>query len=112
MEVKEESTTVFSFLTLQVRPTQLTATKPSCDYSFLVKFHQMQYLWNSTNGGGDPNYYGTTFLASNYTLTVNVQQEPVSINSLPIIQSMPTEYWTRPIEGQNDQWYTVSSNWL
>ena len=25
---------------------------------------------------------------------------------------MPTEYWTRPIEGQNDQWYTVSSNWL
>ena len=31
---------------------------------------------------------------------------------MPIIQSVPTEYWTRPIEGQNDQWYTVSSNWL
>jgi len=82
------------------------------NYSFLVKFHQLQYLWNSTNGGGDENYYGTTFKASNYTLTVNVQQEPVSINGLPIIQSIPTEYWARPIEGQNDQWYTVSSNWL
>ena len=82
------------------------------NYSFLVKFHQLQYLWNSTNQGGSADYYGTTFLASNYTLTVNVQQEPVSINGLPIIQSMPTEYWTRPIEGQNDQWYQVSSNWL
>ncbi len=82
------------------------------NYTFLVNFHQLQYLWNSTNGGGSADYYGTTFLASNYTLTVNVQQEPVSINGLPIIQFMPTEYWTRPIEGQNDQWYTVSSNWL
>jgi hypothetical protein len=82
------------------------------NYSFLVKFHQLQYLWNSTNGGGDANYYGTTFLASNYTLTVKVQQEPVTINGIPIIQPVPTEYWTRPIEGQNDQWYTISSNWL
>ena len=82
------------------------------NYSFLVKFHQLQYLWNSTNQGGDANYYGTTFLASNYTLIVNVQQEPVAINGLPLIQSIPTEYWTRPIEGQNDQWYTISSNWL
>ncbi len=103
---------MISFLTLQVRPTQLITPDQLGNYSFLVKFHQLQYLWNSSNGGGDANYYGTTFLASNYTLTVNVQQEPVTINGLPIIQSMPTEYWTRPIEGQNDQWYTVSSNWL
>ena len=82
------------------------------NYSFLVKFHQLQYLWNSTNQGGSADYYGTTFLASDYTLTVTVQQDPVNINGLPILQSMPTEYWTRPIEGENDQWYTVSSNWL
>ena len=25
---------------------------------------------------------------------------------------MPTEYWTRPIEGQNTDWAAVSSNWL
>ena len=73
---------------------------------------QVTYIWNSTYHGGDNNYYGTTFLASNYTLTVKVQQEPVSINGLPILEPVPTEYWTRPIEGQNDLWYTVSSNWL
>ena len=82
------------------------------DYKFNIMFQKMQYLWNSTSGGGDNNYYGTWFLASNYTLTVHVQQEPVAINGLPIIESMPTEYWTRPVEGQNDQWHTVASNWL
>jgi hypothetical protein len=25
---------------------------------------------------------------------------------------MPTEYWTRPIEGQNTDWWAISSNWL
>jgi len=30
------------------------------------------------------------------------------IDSFP----MPTEYWTRPIEGQNTYWYSISSNWL
>jgi hypothetical protein len=87
------------------------------NYSITVFFHQLKYLWytitgNSTSNGGDNNYYGTTFLASNQTITVNVQQDPVQINGLPLIQSMPTEYWTRPIEGQNTAWYTVSSNWL
>ena len=82
------------------------------NYSITVYFQQLQYLWNTTNGGGDNNYYGTTFKASNYTLIVSVQQDPVSINGEPLIQSVPTEYWSRPIEGQNDQWYTVSSNWL
>jgi hypothetical protein len=86
------------------------------NYSITVITNKVQYLWYnngaSNTTGGDNNYYGTTFLASNQTITVNVQQESVGINGLPIIQSMPTEYWTRPIEGQNDQWYAVSSNWL
>ena len=25
---------------------------------------------------------------------------------------LPTEYWTRPIEGQNTEWYRIASNWL
>ena len=25
---------------------------------------------------------------------------------------LPTEFWSRPIEGQNTDWYQVSSNWL
>jgi hypothetical protein len=81
------------------------------NYSITVFFHQLYYKWNSTMGGSN-DYYGTTFLASNYTFQVAVQQEPVSINGMPLLEPVPTEYWTRPIEGQNDQWYTVSSNWM
>ena len=33
---------------------------------------------------------------------------PAPLNSYPL----PTEYWTRPIEGENTYWYAISSNWL
>ena len=26
--------------------------------------------------------------------------------------TLPTEYWSRPINGQNSNWYTIASNWL
>ena len=96
------------------------------NYTITVNFLGLQYLWynnaptgsaadaviaralNGTSTGGDNNYYGTTFKPSSYTFTVQVQQEAVSIRGEPLIQPVPTEYWTRPIEGQNDQWYTVS----
>ena len=80
------------------------------NYSFTVYFQQLYYRWNDTSAMRD--YYGTTFLASNYTTTVTVQNDPVSLIGLPNLQPVPTEYWTRPIEGQNTDWYTVSSNWL
>ncbi len=82
------------------------------NYTFTLYTEALYYKWNSTSGGGDNRYYGTTFLASNYTMKVAVQQDPVSLVGLPNIQPAPTEYWTRPIEGQNDQWFRVSSNWL
>jgi hypothetical protein len=75
------------------------------NYSITLFIDQLYWRWT-----GD--WYGTTLLASNYTLTVNVQQESVILNGLPLTESMPTEYWTRPIEGQNTGWYSVSSNWL
>jgi outer membrane protein assembly factor BamB len=50
-----------------------------------------------------------TYLSSNATTTLTVQEEPIPepIYSYPL----PTEYWTRPIEGQNTYWYLISSNW-
>jgi hypothetical protein len=56
-------------------------------------------IWNAS--ATQRNYYGTTMLASAYTLNVTVQADPVSLIGMPNIQSLPTEYWTRPIEGQN-----------
>ena len=37
-------------------------------------------------------------------------EEPLEtpLSSYPL----PTEYWTRPIEGQNTDWHVISSNWL
>jgi outer membrane protein assembly factor BamB len=33
--------------------------------------------------------------------------------SAPVLSyPLPTEYWARPIEGQNTDWYIISSNWL
>ena len=39
-----------------------------------------------------------------------MQAEPISeaLSSGPL----PTQYWTRPIYGENSEWYAVSSNWL
>ena len=82
------------------------------NYTIVVYFLEFRYIWNNTNQGGSNDYYGTIFKASNSTNTLVVQQPPVSPIGYPAIQPGPTAYWTRPIEGQNTNWYTVSSNWL
>jgi outer membrane protein assembly factor BamB len=54
-------------------------------------------------------YDNDTYLSSTASATFTVQSEP--IESLPA-NPLPTEYWTRPIYGENPEWYTISSNWL
>ncbi len=53
-------------------------------------------------------YAGDVFLPAQVTESFTVQQEPLQTINYPL----PTEYWTRPIEGQNTAWYTIASNWL
>ena len=65
-----------------------------------------------STGSGIYNYniaINDTYAASNKTTTLIVQQNPVA--SAPTFP-LPTEYWTRPIEGQNTNWFAISSNWL
>jgi outer membrane protein assembly factor BamB len=51
---------------------------------------------------------GDVYLPDQESATFTVQQEPLqTINYL-----LPTEYWARPIEGQNTNWYIIASNWL
>jgi hypothetical protein len=46
---------------------------------------------------------------SSVTTTLKVAEQ--QINPLP--QVAPSEdYWTRPIDAQNQEWYTISGNWL
>jgi outer membrane protein assembly factor BamB len=77
-------------------------------YTLLFEYAGQTYTWNSTSA--ERLWTGTVFLASSRTITLTVQEEPLPdpLNSYPL----PTEYWTRPIEGQNLDWYKISSHWL
>jgi len=83
------------------------------NYSVTIKFHELFYRWYEGPGYNLNlrDYYGVTFLESTEKYTLVVQEEqvvPTAITSYPL----PTEYWTRPIEGQNNAWGQISSNWL
>lgn len=55
------------------------------------------------------DFTGDTYLPSNASTTLTVQSTPIAtISAVPL----PTDYWTRPIYGENTNWYTISSNWL
>ena len=59
--------------------------------------------------GQNSNFINDTLLPSSIAVTVIVQEDPIiKISDTPI----PTEYWTRPIEGQNTAWAGLGSNWL
>jgi outer membrane protein assembly factor BamB len=54
-------------------------------------------------------YLNDYYLPSNATTTLTVQEDPIL--ELPV-NPLPTEYWSRPIYGENPFWYIISSNWL
>ena len=73
------------------------------EYTLKFEYPQQTYEWAGA-------YQGDIFKGASKTTTLTVQEEP-----LPAAKSsypLPTEYWTRPIEGQNTDWYSISSNWL
>jgi hypothetical protein len=84
-------------------------------YSFVFYYPGQVYTWNQANTPGlsatDAAFENDTFKpATSKTEYLTVQQEPLpdAINSYPL----PTEYWTRPIEGQNTDWWSISSNYM
>lgn len=82
---------------IQYTPTQVG------NYTLKFDYPNQVYTWTGT-------YQNDTFLAASKTITLTVQQDPIQapLNSYPL----PTEYWARPIEGQNTDWWSISSNWL
>ena len=53
---------------------------------------------------------GTVLLPSNKSSTLVVTQEPTK--SLYPSHSLPTDYWSRPIDPQLREWYSISGNWV
>jgi len=72
-------------------------------YTLLFEYPGQTYTWSGA-------YQNDTFTAVSKTTTLIVHEEPLpqAITSYPL----PTEYWTRPIEGQNTDWWVLASNWL
>ncbi|MDR1993212.1 MAG: PQQ-binding-like beta-propeller repeat protein [Nitrososphaerota archaeon] len=72
-------------------------------YTFNFTYKGQTYEWSG-------QYNGDKYLPSTASTTLTVQDEPIpdARSSYPL----PSEYWTRPIEGQNTDWYGISSNWL
>ena len=52
---------------------------------------------------------GTIFLASTATTTLVVTDQPSA--QYPG-HALPTEYWSRPIDPQLREWYSISGNWV
>ena len=78
-------------------------------WDITVRFNELFYGWYGSSDERD--YYGTTFQASSNSYTLEVLVDPV-IPVVPAIPPVPTEYWVRPIDGQNTPWFSVASNWL
>jgi hypothetical protein len=76
-------------------------------YTLKFEFPGQDVTDYSYNPNSD--YVNDTYLASEATTTLTVQEEQITY---PPGYPLPTEYWTRPIYGENPNWYTVSSNWL
>jgi len=72
-------------------------------YTLNFKYAGQTYTWSGT-------YNNDKFLPADATTTFVVQEEPLpaAIETYP----HPTEYWTRPIEGENTGWFAIASNWL
>jgi hypothetical protein len=73
-------------------------------YKLVADYKGQVYTWSGA-------YQNDTFLPStSEPCYLTVQQESLSP---PVMStSGPAEYWTRPIEGQNTDWWNIASSWL
>jgi hypothetical protein len=64
---------------------------------------------------GTPSYMLSPFIGDYFqpskssVVAVTVQEEPITF---PGVVPLPSNYWTRPIYGENNNWYTIAGNWL
>ena len=82
---------------------------PNATGTYTVNFYFPGANVNATSHVNDATA-NDIYLASNATCTFTVQES--SIGYAPDSYPLPSEYWTRPIYGENSYWYTISSNWL
>jgi outer membrane protein assembly factor BamB len=79
-------------------------------YTFQTHFPEQIYTWMAPPAFSQ-NIAGTILYkeSDSEILEVTVQSEPGTYYS---VSPTPDEYWTRPIDGQHRNWYTISASWL
>jgi hypothetical protein len=76
-------------------------------YTFNFTFPGQKYTDYTYNPAS--LYVNDTYLASSAYTTLTVQQDPASYGTNT---PLPSEYWTRPIEGENTNWIGMGSNYV
>jgi len=82
---------------------------PTQTGTYTVTFEFPETYVNATSHPNDATA-NDIYQASSDTDTFYVQE--TSIGYAPDSYPLPTEYWARPIYGENSFWFTISSNWL
>ncbi len=81
------------------------------NYTITTNFPNNTYPITATPMGRTaPIQQGTIMLASSKSMTLEVI-ESVDVQSYPG-HALPTEYWSRPIDPQLREWYSISGNWV
>jgi len=82
---------------------------PTTPDTYTVTFNFPGQTLTTSNADSRSAYINDTYTAASATCTLVVQQTAV-----PFIQQapLPTQYWTRPIFGENPYWFVVGSNWM
>jgi hypothetical protein len=84
------------------------------NYTLTFKYGGQVHNWNTANTPGltaaNALFENDTFSPAQVVRNLEVTEE--QIPAITDGAALPTEYWTRPINGQNSNWYTISSNWL
>ena len=80
-------------------------------YTLTTNFPQQTFPITYTDSErGQQITAGTILLASNKTSTLVVTQEPTQ--QVYPGHALPTDYWSRPIDPQLREWYSISGNWV
>jgi hypothetical protein len=88
---------------------QLASFTPDKVGTYQLTFEFPGQNINDYSHNPSSDYVNDTYAASSASTTLTVQNDPISYMPL---SPLPTEFWTRPIFGENSQWWTISSNWL
>jgi hypothetical protein len=104
------TTQIFSIVT-DTTSSQFITMTPDQTGTYTLQFSFPGQIYGENGNGYEQSpLIGDHYLASSATTTLTVQQEPIP--PAKTSNPLPQNYWTRPIYGENTDWWTISSNWL